>query len=101
MSQVVPAECHRFFWDTDPTKLSIPGHSFYIIERLLEYGDLAAFGWLRATYSLEDIKQVVRESGRLSRRSANFWAYVLDLDPETVRCLSTSFRKTQRVLWNR
>jgi hypothetical protein len=40
----------------------------------LEYGDEPAVTWLRETFPESEIRRVLSTEGRLSRKSANFWA---------------------------
>ena len=47
------------FWDTDPKKIDPEKNARYIIERVLEYGDLKEAGWVFAHYSKEKIREVI------------------------------------------
>ena len=85
----LPAWLARFFWDTDPAGLRLPEHEHYCIERLLEFGDDAAIGWLQRTFRTERIAAVVRQSRAISRRTANLWGLVLGIPRSEMRCFST------------
>lgn len=74
LSKRVPEEFAKFFWDTDTSRLNIKRHSRYIIERVLELGDLKAFTWIERLYPGSLIIEVVRESRKISERSKKFWA---------------------------
>ena len=78
----LPPFLNRYFWDTDPTRLDSRRHRRYIIERLLDIGDLDALRWLFRTYGEAEIKAVVRQSRALSRPAAFFWAHFFDLNPQ-------------------
>ena len=95
----LPVECYRYFWDADPSTLSVTQNPFFIIERLLEFGNEAAVHWLLHQYSKEDIRNVVKNSRRLSAQSANFWACILDIPAEEILCLSKSFQTKYRAIW--
>ncbi len=95
----LPVECYRYFWDTDPSTLSVTQNSFFIIERLLEFGNETAVHWLLYQYSKDDIRNVVKNSRRLSVQSANFWGCILDIPAEEILCLSKSFQTTYRAIW--
>lgn len=97
----LPDFIYRYFWDIDPTQLRVSRHKVYVIERLLEYGDLSAVRWMEQQFSREEIIQVVRQSRTLSQRSANFWAKMLEIPAEDVRCLSAPFRQQYRAIWRR
>lgn len=67
----------ELFWDTDPTRLDLQENKRFIIERTLELGDEKAVSWLFATYSRNDVKQVLRKSRGLSPKSARYWSLML------------------------
>ena len=95
----LPPELHRYFWDTDPKKLDINKYRQFVIERILEFGDEHAIRWLRKNFGDEAIKEVVCESRRISRRTANFWRLILDIPKEKVACLSRRSRNPLKQFW--
>jgi len=97
----LPELLRPLFWEIDFDRLRLPERETYVIERVLEYGDLPAVRWLEKTFPSKRIAQVVRQSRALSLRSANFWARMLDIPLEEIRCLSTSFQQEHRVIWQR
>lgn len=70
---MVPGYLRRFFWDVDPAGLDPKRHRVYIIERLLEFGDVKAARWLFENYTRDDIAAVLESSRSLSLKSRNFW----------------------------
>lgn len=95
----LPTYTHRFFWDIDPASLNVDDYRVYVIERLLEYGDLPSVEWMLATFPREAIVNVLQSSRRLSALSANFWALYFDVDKETVPCLSNLCQKERDGAW--
>lgn len=87
------------FWDTDFEKLDFKKHSFYVIERILEYGDIPQIRLMQKMYPPSEIKAVVLKSRNLTQKSANFWADYYQLPKERVRCLSKSFLKIRKSIW--
>ncbi len=83
-----------YFWETDFAALRLPDHQTFIIERVLEYGDDQAIHWLKGTFTPQAIAAVVRHSRRISRNTANFWALVLEIPKEQIRCFSTPSHPT-------
>ena len=65
----------------------------------MELGDVPAVRWMLASFSLQEITDVLKTSRRLSPFSANFWALYFDVDKENVLCLSTSFLREQEPIW--
>ena len=93
-------ECLRsLFWDTDFDRLRAQGHERYIIERVLEYGDVPEVRWMMRRFSRERIAQVLCASRRLSRKSADFWSFILNVSTEEVQCSSASFRQQHEKIW--
>jgi hypothetical protein len=76
---MVPAALTSLFWDVDTSTFDPTAYPQYTIERVLELGDEIAVTWLRALFDAEMIRDVLRRSRRLSPRSANFWALVLEV----------------------
>ena len=73
--------------------------SCYVVERLLELGDVPAVRWMLASFSPQEIIRVLETSRRLSTLSANFWALYFDVDKENVLCLSTRSLREQKTIW--
>jgi len=69
----VPSRLFRFFWDVDPKTLNVSRHSRFIIERILDVGDLDAFWWAQKQYPTALLIEVSLTSRRLSERSKQFW----------------------------
>lgn len=69
----VPERFYPLFWDTDASMLEIKKHAHYIIERILEFGDLDAVRWLQMVYTVQTILDGLAFSRVVSERSKNFW----------------------------
>src|SRR3989344_5716928 len=62
----VPERFYSLFWDTDPRKLNLRRHATYILERVLDYGDFAAFRWVEQLYPGRVILNTAIASRRIS-----------------------------------
>ena len=60
----------------------------YTIARILELGDSEAVSWMRATFSEEQIRTVIRDERRLSPKSATFWALIYRIPVQDVAALA-------------
>jgi hypothetical protein len=98
MNESLPEHLRSLFWDVDFDQLRVEGHERYVIERVLEYGDDEAIRWLRRTFSSSAIADTVRRSRRISRRTANLWALVLDIPRDQIRCFSKRSLVTSDIL---
>lgn len=56
----------HLFWDVAAEKLNKQTDWFFIIERLLEYGDIEDWSWLKENFSHEQISAVATNSRILS-----------------------------------
>lgn len=89
---MLPNLVHRFFWDTDPDGIEVQAHATYIIERLMEVGDMGASRWMLAAFSREKIVSVLKTTRSLTPKSAHFWALYFNLNPDEVPCIRKSWR---------
>lgn len=75
----VPERFAVLFWDTALQNINLNRHAGYIIEKVLEFGDLDAFSWLQDVYPGRRIKETMLLSRNLSARSRNFWQIWLEV----------------------
>jgi hypothetical protein len=99
MAARLPIEAQRFFWDTDSTQLDVDEYPDYVLERLLEYGDLPSVRWMLQRFPREEIIAVLQSSRRLSSLSANFWALYFGLDRDKIPCLSKPSLREPDAIW--
>lgn len=92
----VPQHVRQYLWDVDQEKLSRSDHADFIIERVLEYGDMSALNWIREQYNPQEIKKVLINSRRISAKTGNFFALVYKLDPSTLKCLQEPYTQKQK-----
>lgn len=95
-----PLTKKSLFWDTDINNIDMVKNKRYIIERILKFGDLDDYRWMRDTYSVEDIKNVIlEERSDLDPKSLNFWCRNFDIK-ESI-CTKKHLAKTQELFWKR
>jgi hypothetical protein len=70
---VVPERFRPLFWDTNLSKIHIKRNARYIIERVLEFGDMDAVKWLQKVYPLQTMIDVLNMSRIITEKSRNFW----------------------------
>lgn len=95
----IPVSLKRYFWDTDPGKLSLTRHSTYIIERILEWGDPQAVRWLRGHYSKEELLRVLDKSRTISHRSWHFWKAMFVHSNKPISCTRKFSGMRQETAW--
>lgn len=85
---MIPSNLQTLFWDTNLDSFAPESYPDYTIFRVLEYGDKAAFEWLRRTFPAAEIRRVLSSERRLSAKSATFWALVYQVPSREVAALN-------------
>lgn len=60
------------FWDVDAESLSPEKDWHFIIERILEFGDIDDLVWMKRTFPKEKIEETLRRSRILSPRTLSY-----------------------------
>jgi len=87
------------FWDSDFKKIDYRKNTSFVIERVLERGDIEHVKIMFKHYTQEEIKRVLRTSRRLSPKSANFWADYFGLQKKDILCLSRQSNQALKSSW--
>ena len=95
----MPVFLEKYFWDVDFQKVDPRESCAYVLKRILEYGDQKAVAWMWKNFKKSEIKYALTNFRGYSQKSANFWAFILGVKKEDVKCLSRSFRETQKQFW--
>ncbi len=90
---MIPSRLHCYFWEIDPKELRPSEDADYIIKRLVDYGKTQDIVWMLDKFGKEGIKRVLKKYRGISRKSAYFWANLLELNPKEVKCLQTPYHR--------
>ncbi len=85
----------RLFWDHELTDDDLVNHPLWVVERVLEYGNLEDVALLREVMGRGAFLENIASSSRLSPRTRNFWNLMLEM--EGVKCTKRYSRDTA---WN-
>jgi len=99
MGTKLPAGLKKYFWDVEFEKIDPDKRKDYILKRILEYGDEEAIAWMWSNFKKSEIKNTLCNFRGYSQKSANFWAFMLNIKKEDVKCLNKSFREIQKQFW--
>ncbi len=66
----------ELFWDVDVKTIDPKKHARYIIERILDFGDLGEVRWAAHYYPHELITKTMRESRVIDDKSRMLWSLV-------------------------
>ena|SRR3989338_1878494 len=74
------------FWDVNPDKLDVGKSADFIIGRVLDFGNLKEWRTIKQLYGEEKIRKVAKGHVFTDPRSANFWALVLSIPTNQMKC---------------
>lgn len=89
----LPAFLKPYFWDVDFDKLDPQKYPDFVLKRVIDRGNTSALRWALSRYPLESIKNLILKSRDLSRKTANFWTRIFNLDPKQVPCLQKPYSR--------
>ena len=95
----IPEEFKKYFWSVDFALLDVNRSKNYIIFQILEFGDEKATRWLFDTYKKSEIIDVVKKRRGFSKKSANYWGFILNIPREEMVCFSQDFTSPQAKIW--
>jgi hypothetical protein len=78
----------RLFWDVDYDKIDWDDKWFWVIERVIQRGDMADFSQIFHYYGRVKVKQIYKESRRLSPRQYSFGKIYFNLTDQDL-CITT------------
>jgi hypothetical protein len=101
MKEIVskPLFLKRYFWNVDFAKLDMQKQRHCVITQILNYGDEKAIEWLNKNFTKDEQKEVLCSSRNISLRSANFWALILGVAKDRVKCLQKHYLRKRKQLW--
>jgi hypothetical protein len=73
MEKQIPQQLYPLFWDAAPGKINLRTNARYIVERVLEMGNLEAFQWIQKLYPTRLIMETCGTSRKISEKSKTFW----------------------------
>ena len=95
----MPEFLKEYFWDVEFEKIDLEKRRVYILRRILDYGDKKALSWMWKNFSEEEIKNILYNYRGLSLKSANFWAVIVGVKKEDVKCLKRRLSKGLMTAW--
>lgn len=90
-STPLPEFLHQYFWDVKFEDMKIEDNPRFILKRVIDRGDTRALKWALSIFTVNDIKDIITSSRDISRKTANFWADILNIDPKNVPSLQKPY----------
>lgn len=95
----IPQTYAKYFWDTNIANLELSKNSRYIIERILEYGNLQAWQWLFGEIPDEELIDTIKNSRNIGIKTAHFFQLYFSIPKEEIRCLQTVLPNKHLKMW--
>jgi len=95
----LPPFLKKYFWDVDFEKLNPHKYPYFVIERILEYGDDKPAKWMLRHFNRAELKQTLSKRRGISRRSANYWALILGIPKNQILCLKKQYQSNLQKTW--
>lgn len=89
----LPEFLRPYFWDVKFEDVDIQKNPPFVLKRIIDRGNTRALMWAMRRFTLNDVQNLITSSRDLSARTANFWAYVLGIDPKRVPCLQKPYSR--------
>lgn len=65
----------------------------------MTWGDETACRWMHKTFSLESIRETLKTSRNLDKKTAVFFSYIYDVSQKEVRCLQKQSPPRPSAFW--
>ncbi len=88
----------NLFWDADMSKLDLNKYPAYVIQRVLEYGEMQDWKLINEIYELPKIVEVCKGLRTLDPVCLSFICAISHTKKEEYRCYRT--RQSNPTLWN-
>ena len=98
-SSRLPKSFKQYFWDVDFEKLIAKKYPYYIIQRILNFGDQNATEWLFRNFDSEIVKQTLRIRRGFSKRAATYWGKYFKMPKRDIMYFKKGFPNPPERLW--
>ncbi|MDH6342246.1 hypothetical protein M2480_001564 [Parabacteroides sp. PFB2-12] len=76
----------NLFWDVDPADIDMDKHAAFIVGRVLDYGLMEDWLFIRDYYGIERLKEIALGIRSLERKSLAFIATITQVPQTQFRC---------------
>ena len=87
----LPESFRGYFWDVDFDTLHLEDAPLYVLKRVLDRGNIESIKWITRHYTKKDIRDIIVRSRDISRRTAIFWANILGIKYNEIKCLKIPY----------
>jgi hypothetical protein len=95
MKIAIPSTIKPLLWDIKSEEGIDIRYSSFVIERVLELGDVKQYNWLKKEFSEKEIVNTLKSSKRISAKSANYFSLVYKIPKDAIQCLAKPYTQKQ------
>lgn len=95
----LPPSFYQFFWDVDAKKVNPSESPYYVINRLLDKGNLEAARWVVRNFPKEIIVETIKKMRDFSPWNGVFWGRYFNIPREEMKCLDPSYLTLRKTHW--
>lgn len=90
---------YRYFWDVQAENVNPSTHPQYVINRLLDKGNLDAARWVLKSFPKETVINSLRHGPAVDPPTASFWSNYLKISRKDIATNNDYRRKPDPKLW--
>lgn len=94
---MIPSSFNKYFWDVDVKNVS--RKPFFVIQRLLDKGDMESASWVLKNFDRKTIKEAFMTLRDFSPKIAFFWKLFLDIPEDKIICLQKPYQRMRKSHW--
>lgn len=95
----LPKSLYRFFWDVNVVKLNPADKPYFVINRLLDKGNIGAVRYVNRHFDKKLIEETFIKFRDFRPKIGNFWSLLLQVPKEKIACLQPHYLKMRKQLW--
>ena len=76
----------NLFWDIDLATLDMKKHAAYIVARVLDYGTMKDWLFIKSYYGLEQLREIALNIKSMERESLSFISTITNVPENKFRC---------------
>ena len=89
MQECIQRFSDYIFWDVDPNNIDLSRNAPFVVQRVLEYGQIEDWKLLLSYYGIEEIARVSKQLRTLEPRALSFISTVSGTPIDQFRCYNT------------
>src|SRR3989344_1977134 len=95
----LPRKFRPYFWDSPLEALNPQKNYSFIIQRLLDKGNMETAKFIWENYDHKLIAQVLTQTRDFSPRIGNFWGLLLNIPAKQIACLQPHYQAIRQTHW--